>query len=574
LSTTQTNQPDHKLPFDPDGPPIEIQAGRLALAEEARRHLIRKDFLEHCKAFHPDYRVGWVHQDLSLRLTRFYQDLVAGNRPRLMILFPPRHGKSATASILASSWYLGLDPRIKIMNIGYNVDLPLEFSKEVREILRSKAYQNVYPDTQFRTDDRSAESWRTTMGGGFMAAGLQGGITGKGANVIIVDDPLKNSEEADNPMHREKVWQTYSSAVRTRLAPGGGIIIIQTHWNDDDLAGRLKEQNENIKNGLPGTEHIVPFDVVTYQALSDQYEYRDNQTLEIVRTDAPLTEDEIEDYDYTHLRDANQPLHPERYGIEELLELKATLPERTWSALYQQNPVPEGGLYFTSEMFHYMDYLPNVEGSRVVTAWDLAVGTSEEHNYTVGASVQYHHGGKQFLRNVRRFKGTIYRIIQEMIAEARYFMDMDDPPDYRIVIEGGQIWKTMESTFREQWRKAGFPLGMVDVVSPVTDKQVRARPLQLRMEEGTFVFPMQAPFMKYLRPEFMRFPGGKDQDQVDACAWAVRKLDEYGAPRNKDHELPVRDHSGTIVTRSRYKHRSVKEQLAKMKGKRGSWRAA
>jgi phage terminase large subunit-like protein len=570
----QIVQPDHSLPFDPDGPDYAEQAGRHAVAEMARRELIKKDFLEHCMAFHPDFKPGWVHRDLSIRLTQFYEDLKAGKRPRLMILFPPRHGKSATASILFSSWLLGLDPKLKIMNIGYNLDLPLEFSKEVREILKSKAYSEVFPETALRIDDRSAESWHTTKNGGFMAAGMQGGITGKGANVAIIDDPLKGQEEADSMTAREKLFMTYSAVVRTRLAPGGGILVIQTHWNDDDLAGRLQKQTEDVLNKKEGYEHIVPFEIVKFPAIAEKYEYRDNITHEILRFDEPIEPDEVDNLDYTHLRDEGEALHPERYNIEELLSLKAELPGRIFSALYQQNPIPEGGLFFTSKMIRMVPGLPDPEGGRVTTAWDLAIGRDSEHNYTVGATVQMHHSSTMYLRNIIRFKKQTHGIIEAMIEEARYYMDMDDPPDYRIAIEGGQIWKTMEHSFMNQWRQARLPTGMLRVMNPITDKQVRARPLQLRMEEGTFRVPQGHSWFPEWQHEVLRFPGGKDHDQIDGCAWAVRDLEEAGAP-GKRKSNTVNDEFGNVLYRRRYKHQRTQDILRQATaGKRGGHMAA
>lgn len=575
-----TSQPNHSLPFDPDGPPLEEQAGKRALAELARRELMKKDFLVHCQEFSPGYKVGWVHEDLALRLTRFFNQLQRGERPRLMILFPPRHGKSLTASILASSWFLGLDPTLKIMNIGYNLDLPLEFSKEVREILRKPLYQDVYEKTKLRIDDRSAEKWRTTKGGGYMAAGLQGGITGKGANVIMVDDPLKGQDEADNPIHREKVWMTYSAVVRTRLAPGGGIIIIQTHWNDDDLAGRLKKVNEDIEEGKKGSEFLIPFDIVKYPALAEQYEYRDEETLDIIRTDEPIEEDELDEMNYTFLRAPNEPLHKERYNYDELMELKSTLPERVWSALYQQNPVPESGLHFTHDMFHFISSPPRLGGTKVVTAWDLAIGTQKSNNYTAGATVQYHHGGSMFCRRIQRFKKNMHGIIAAIIEEAEYHFFHEDQHQYKVVIEGGQIWKTLESTFKERWKKAGLPFSMFEIVTPTTDKELRAKPLLTRMEEGTYYFITGAEWFTDAKHEMIRFPGGSDHDQIDAQAWAVRALSEMGKPKNVDHQLPAVNDHGTIVARNRYRNRTVNEMIREHVNKEhsnkadGSWRAA
>ena len=218
----------------------------------ADRVLARRRLLHFTKLTHPRYSAGWVHDDISRRLERFSREVAEGKSPRLMLLMPPRHGKSELASIRFPAWHLGQYPHHELINVGYNLDLPMGFSRKVREVFRDPQYQAIFPDAQLDPDSQSVEKWNTTKGGGFTAAGRGGGITGKGSHILTIDDPLKDQEEADSALVREKLWDWYQSTAYTRLAPGGGVLAIQTWWNDDDLAGRLQQAMAMIgKEGAP-----------------------------------------------------------------------------------------------------------------------------------------------------------------------------------------------------------------------------------------------------------------------------------------------------------------------------------
>ena len=311
----------------------------------ADRILARRRLLHFTKLTHPRYSAGWVHDDICRRLERFSREVAEGKSPRLMLLMPPRHGKSELASIRFPAWHLGQYPHHELINVGYNLDLPMGFSRKVREVFRDPQYQAIFPDAQLDPDSQSVEKWNTTQGGGFTAAGRGGGITGKGAHILIIDDPIKDQEEADSAIVREKLWDWYQSTAYTRLAPGGGVLVIQTWWNDDDLAGRLQQAMALIgKEGAP--EGIDDFEIIKYPALSHQYEYRDDvdpaNPGPIIRTDEP-----IDDQPHlTMLRPKDFCLHEDRYPTEALKRIRANLQPRIWSALYQQNPVPDEGMYF------------------------------------------------------------------------------------------------------------------------------------------------------------------------------------------------------------------------------------
>jgi hypothetical protein len=162
--------------------------------EMARRVLARRSLIAFTQRFLPNYEPGWVHHDIARRLEQFMRDVEAKNSPRLMLLVPPRHGKSELGSIRFPGWALGHHPEWEFINCGYNLDLPMKFSRKVRETLRDPAFTSLFPECQIDKESQSAEAWMTTAGGGFTAAGVGGGITGKGAHILGIDDPIKNQE--------------------------------------------------------------------------------------------------------------------------------------------------------------------------------------------------------------------------------------------------------------------------------------------------------------------------------------------------------------------------------------------
>ncbi len=180
-----------------------------------------------------------------------------------MLFMPPRHGKSTLASIAFPAWHLGRNPEHEFISCSYSGSLAMSFSRKVRQVLREPSYKKVFEDTRLDKDSQSVESWQTTQGGGYVAAGVGGGITGKGAHILLIDDPVKNREDAESENNREATWDWYTSTAYTRLAPGGGILVILTRWHDDDLAGRLLTASEN------GADD---WEVVKYPALAEEDE--------------------------------------------------------------------------------------------------------------------------------------------------------------------------------------------------------------------------------------------------------------------------------------------------------------
>jgi len=511
------------LPFDPENLSKEEAVDVLStiseveLLEVAERILIQRSLLAFVRRFKPDYMAGWVHEDICRRLERFVKAVEAKQRPRLLLCMPPRHGKSTLTSNFLPAWILGHHPEWEIIAASHTQSLALKFSGFIRDLLRDPAYQQVFPNTILNPDSQSKEAWDTTSRGGYLAAGVGTGITGRGAHVLIVDDPVKDMEAADSETIRDNTWEWYTSTAYTRLAPGGGVLGILTLWNEDDWGGRIIEVSE--------TRSGDKFEIVRYPAINEGFaEYLHSDERTILR----VLPDETPPEDATLLRPVGTALHPDRYDLEALLSIKnnyfARGNQRVWHALYQQNPTPEDGLFFTKDKFRYYSTPPQKRFCTVYQAWDFAITTGQESDYTVGVTILQDPNDALYVVDIRRFRSGDSIEIVDVILDFYVEWGADI-----IGVEDGQIWKTMQAQFEKRCHERKlYP--SFEALKPLTDKKVRAHPLRGRMQLGKVYFPDDAPWKHEMQQELLSFPGGKHDDQVDALAWAVRLTLTRAAP--------------------------------------------
>lgn len=504
---------------------------RAVVAQLASRVLARRSLLQFTKVTHPSYSAGWVHDDICRRLQRFSQQVKDKKSPRLMLLMPPRHGKSELASIRFPAWHLGHAPEHEIINVGYNLDLPMKFSRKVREILRDPIYRVMFPNTMLDPESQGAEAWNTTQGGGFQAAGVGGGITGKGAHILLVDDPIKNMQEADSAVIRDTLWDWYLSTAYTRLAPGGGVLVIETWWNDDDLAGRIQQ-------AMKSDPDADQFEIVKYPALAEFYELRHPESLDIVRLPQVQEGLPLPEFPegYELLRVPGDALHADRYDATALRRIKANQAPRIWSALYQQNPIPDEGLYFKKSYFRTTPYAIEKYGRNIYTAWDFAIGQKQANDWTVGTTIIQDFDDSLHVVEVNRFKGDSFAIVEAILdTAARWGNDATAP--YLLGFEDGQIWKSISPLLlkRMQERRL-YP--SYEILRPLTDKMARARALQGRMQQGKVFFPEKAVWRAETEFELLRFPGGVHDDIVDSMAWCVNLIVGKSAPFKAERKEP------------------------------------
>jgi predicted phage terminase large subunit-like protein len=478
--------------------------------EMASRVLSRRRLLPFVQRTNDRYDAGWVHADICMRLEKFSDDVARGLSPRLMLLMPPRHGKSELASKNFPAWHLGRHPDHEFIACSYNLSLAMGFSRKVKQIMEDASYAGVFPNTKLDPNNQSTEEWGLANArGGYVAAGIGGPITGKGATCLVIDDPVKNAEEADSGDAREKIWEWYLSTAYSRLAPGGGVLIIQTWWHDDDLAGRIQQMMATHAED----EDVDQFEVVKYPAIATQDEYLDPTTLEIVYEHTPGA---------SLLRSKGEALHPARYDIKKLNKIRALNRKddgsdgRWWSALYQQNPVPDDGSYFTKDQFKRAP-LPPLKKCNVVIAWDFAISEKKQNDYTVGTVLLQDSDDMLHVAEVVRFRSGDASFIVESILN---LSSRWAAPSQVIGFEDGQIFRALKTLLTKRMRERKmYP--STEELKPITDKMARARAIQGRMQQGMVSFNETAEWYDTVRGEMLRFPAGVHDDCVDSLAWAA-----------------------------------------------------
>lgn len=499
-------------------------AVQLHQKEIARRTLARRRLIYFVQQFQPNYKAGWVHEDICRRLERFLQLVVEGKSPRLLLFCPPRLGKSLLASQYFPAWALGHYPGFEFIAASYNNALPIGFSRRIRELLRDPFYMAMFNNTRLSEESQAVEAWRTTAGGGYITAGVGTGITGKGCHIGVIDDPIKDWEAADSAQIRDACWDWYLSTFYTRVAPGGGILGIQTRWNEDDWAGRIimaMDSGEGEK-----------FEVVSYPAINeegDEYLLPDDSIVQ-------LPPDRVMPEDAKLLRAKGSALHPDRYDLDHLTRIKKNFiaggNERMWNALYQQTPAPDEGLHFRREWFQYYAHQVSLRGKNVYQAWDFSITEKQTSDWCVGSCFAQDADDNAYEIDMVRFKVDEDGI---MIADAIIDFWLEHQP-FVVGVEDGQIWKSIKSTLERRCQERGRELGRsiainIEPLTPLTDKKVRAGPLRGRMQLRKVWMKKDAPWRKTVDTELLRFPAGKNDDIVDSYSWNMRLVLMHQPPK-------------------------------------------
>jgi predicted phage terminase large subunit-like protein len=489
----------------------EFDAQQKALEILARRKASKGNLLPFISTFLPSYDPGWVHKDICRRLERFSQQVANKEAPRLMLFLPPRHGKSEIVSRNFPAWHLGHYPEHEIIGCSYAGSLANKFSRKVREIMREREYASIF-DTRLHPEAQNIEHWLTTEGGGYMSAGVSGPLSGNGMHIGIIDDPVKNREEAESETVRQTQKDWYTSTFYTRLAPGAGILIVQTRWHDDDISGwQLREM-------LEGGDQ---WEVVCYPAIA--------------------TEDET-------FRKKGEPLHASRYNLDALKRIQRAVGPRDWQALYQQTPTADEGEYFTKNMIRYYrpDELPDLNTMTKYTAWDLAIGKKDTNDWSVGITVGVDRKDRVWVLDLKRGRWDGYEIVEQIL-------DNDLTWEADIVgIEKGHIEMALGPFLEKRIQERGqWSFHYEGLKTGRADKIARSRPIQGRMHQGMVLFPSEVDWVHELTNELLRFPSGVHDDQVDALAWIGQMMQEFtSVPVIRKHRKSWKDKLDKFVGKS------------------------
>ncbi len=451
-----------------------------AALELLNRRKARRSLIEFTKYTLPQYIEAKHHTLIAEKL----EAVERGEIDRLMINMPPRHGKSELASRRFPAWFLGRHPTKSIIAASYNSDLASDFGRQVRNIVGSGEYKPLF-QTALAEDSRAANRWNTSQGGSYVAAGVGTAITGRGADVFLIDDPIKDRQEADSETQRQTVWDWYTSTAYTRLAPGGRIIVIQTRWHEDDLSGKLLA--EQARGG-------DKWDVLELPAINED----------------------------------GQALWPDFYPIEALERIRTVLPARDWSALYQQRPAPDEGDYFKREWFKWYTVAPH--HLRTYGASDYAV-TAKGGDYTVHVVAGVDPDDNLYILDLWRSQAESHVWVEEFIN----LVQRHKPLNWGE--EQGQIIKSLGPFIDKRMRERRVYCRREQMAS-VADKPTRCRSFQARAAMGKVYLPHNAPWVADLIGEIMNFPVGKHDDQVDALGLVGRMLDVMTSGRPVKPDAP------------------------------------
>lgn len=404
---------------------------------------------------------------------------------------PPRHGKSELATKKFPAWCLGKDPTLPFIQTSYSAGLAEGFGQDTKDILQSEQYKTIFPEAQLRKDSKSKGNWQLTKGGSYMAVGIGGPITGRGARIAVIDDPLKNRQEAESETYRDMVWNWYTSTLYTRLEGYGAVIVIQTRWHYDDLVGRLLEQMEKDK------EAENPYDdwtVINFPAIADEDEYVGGVCV----------------------RKQGDPLWPQKFDVANLQTIRQIQGVYDWSALYQQEPISSETQEFRETYFRYFEDV-DIDNKyvRYYTTVDPAISQNDKADNTVVLTCAKEVNGPNIYR-VREDAGhfTPKETVDLIFKHNQEY-------DSEVGIEMNAYQKSLHYYVQEEQRKRQRYFTVREVKSK-GNKEERIRGL-IPMYEAGVVFHRHSD-AEYER-EALTFPAGKHDDRLDAMAMQIQILD-------------------------------------------------
>jgi predicted phage terminase large subunit-like protein len=326
-----------KLPIN------EQEAFFESLAEyeaSLKREKAQVDFAKFVKEMWPGFIDGRHHKVMA----KVFEQIARGEKKRVIINMPPRHTKSEFASFLLPAWFLGKYPSKKIIQTSNTAELAVGFGRKVRNLVDSEQYAKIFPNVNLRSDSKAAGRWATNAGGEYFAIGVGGTVTGKGADLLIIDDPHSEQEAAlaaTSPEIFDKVYEWYTSGPRQRLQPGGSIVVVMTRWSKKDLTGRIIQSSID-KDG--------------------------NDDWEVI--------------DFPAILPSGNPLWPEFWSLEELLALQSELPAGKWNAQYQQSPTSEEGAIVKRDWWKIWEPDRPPVCEFIIQSWDTAFTKSERSDYS------------------------------------------------------------------------------------------------------------------------------------------------------------------------------------------------
>ena len=465
------NQVDiSKLPSD-----IRKQFKQLQVmyAEKKIQNKAKDDFLSFVKTVWPEFIEGAHHRHIAKK----FNDLATGKINRLIVNMPPRHTKSEFASFLLPAWMVGRQPKLKIIQATHTGELAIRFGRKAKHLIDSEEYKKIF-ETTLQEDSKAAGRWETAQGGEYFAAGVGGAITGRGADLLIIDDP-HSEQDALSPNAMENAYEWYTSGPRQRLQPGGKIVLVMTRWSTKDLTGILLNNQKEVKGDQ--------WDVVEFPAILDH----------------------------------GTPVWPEYWKLDELEKVKATLPVQKWNAQWMQQPTSEEGAIIKREWWRpwKSKYIPPLQ--HVIQSYDTAFLKSETADYSAITTwgVFYpseDQGAQLMLLDAVKGRYEFPELRRKALEQYKYW----EPETVLVEAKASGLPLTYEL------RKMDIPV-VNFTPSKGNDKHARVNSVAPLFESGMIWAPEQI-FAEEVIEECAAFPHGDHDDLVDSMTQAVMRFRQGG----------------------------------------------
>ena len=467
----------------------EYLLAKLKLKQREKESLVKGDFLEFVKHMWPEFVEGYHHKIIAEKFNK----IATGEIKRLIVNMPPRHTKSEFASNYLPAWMIGKNPKLKIIQTTHTAELAVRFGRKAKNVIDSPEYQEVF-QTRLQEDSKAAGRWETEGGGEYFAAGVGGAITGRGADLLIIDDPHKE-QDAMSKEGFDKAYEWYTSGPRQRLQPGGAIVVVMTRWSTKDLTGCLIHGQKEVKG--------------------DQWEL----------------------IEFPAIMPSGLPVWPEYWKLDELEKVEATLPIAKWNAQWMQAPTAEEGAIIKREWWQDWPHENPPVTEFIIQSYDTAFLKKETADYSAITTW-----------GMFRDDENQMHIILLDAEKDRY----EFPELRRVAHESFLFWRPQMVLIEA--KASGIPLTHelsrmgIPVVnytpSKGNDKHVRVNTVAPFFESGRVWAPMHKQYAQEVIEECASFPNGSHDDYVDSMTQAIMRFRQGGFllhPEDEREEIKPRE---------------------------------
>ena len=462
-----------------------LEAQLIKLEKLKERELAQTKFIKFVEKVWPTFISGAHHK----RMADAFERVARGECKRLIINMPPRHTKSEFASYLLPAWFLGQFPHKKVIQTSHTAELAVGFGRKVRNLVDTEVYHEIFPDLSLSTDSKAAGRWNTSKGGDYFAIGVGGAVTGKGADILIIDDPHSEQEAAmaaTNPDVYDKVYEWYTSGPRQRLQPGGAIVIVMTRWAQRDLTGQVLKADSQ----------------------------RNGEGWEVIEFPAILP--------------SGNPLWPQFWSREELEALREELPNAKWQAQYQQNPVGNESAIVKRDWWQWWEEDEPPICEFVLQSWDTAFEKTQRADYSAGTTWGVFMNPKDGNRPNVILLNTYKKRVEFPDLKKDVMMEYNSYDPDTVIIEK----KASGAPLIYELRAMGIPVQEF-TPSKGQDKIARLNSVSDIIASGKVWVP-RTRWAEELVDEVAAFPAGEHDDLVDAMTLALMRFRQGGFLR-----LPV-----------------------------------